>query len=201
MRAARSTPRKSAIAQIMTTTVQTVDSGQLWLPLDRLRRMARMEGEATWIVLGTDTQRAGTDRRLGVQGHRLPPERSESDGPGQADRRLRCLPDAPVPRHAGHPRYPDSFHLPSTKRDRHADGAWGDPRGGDSNVHHRRARSTPCSPRSPARSTGFRCSPTPRGSACRCPPPWIRPASRLAKESILPTVRRWLPGPPRWCWW
>ena len=48
------------IAQVMTTTVQTVDSGQLWLPLDRLRRMARMEGEATWIVLGTDTSAPGT---------------------------------------------------------------------------------------------------------------------------------------------
>jgi putative ABC transport system permease protein len=48
------------IARIMSTTVQTVDSGQLWLPLDRLRRMARMEGEATWIVLGTDTRAPGT---------------------------------------------------------------------------------------------------------------------------------------------
>ena len=47
------------IAQVMSTTVQTVDSGQLWLPIDRLRRMARMEGEATWIVLGTDTAPPG----------------------------------------------------------------------------------------------------------------------------------------------
>jgi putative ABC transport system permease protein len=47
------------IAQIMTTTVQTVDSGQLWLPLDRLRRMARMEGEATWVVLAPDTPAPG----------------------------------------------------------------------------------------------------------------------------------------------
>jgi ABC-type lipoprotein release transport system permease subunit len=43
------------IVEVMTTTVQNVDSGQLWLPLDRLRRMARMEGEATWIVLARDT--------------------------------------------------------------------------------------------------------------------------------------------------
>lgn len=48
------------IAHIMSTTVQTVDSGQLWLPIDRLRRMARMEGEATWIVLGTNTRAPGT---------------------------------------------------------------------------------------------------------------------------------------------
>jgi len=43
------------ILQIMTTTVQSVDSGQFWLPLDRLRGMARMDGEATWIVLAKDT--------------------------------------------------------------------------------------------------------------------------------------------------
>lgn len=47
------------IVQIMTTTVQTVDSGQLWLPLDRLQRMARMEGEATWIVLASDIPQPG----------------------------------------------------------------------------------------------------------------------------------------------
>jgi putative ABC transport system permease protein len=47
------------IVQVMSTTVQTVDSGQLWLPLDRLRRMARMEGEATWIVLAKDTPPPG----------------------------------------------------------------------------------------------------------------------------------------------
>jgi putative ABC transport system permease protein len=48
------------IAEIMTTTVQTVDSGQLWLPLDRLRQMARMEGEATWVVLGLDARAPGS---------------------------------------------------------------------------------------------------------------------------------------------
>ena len=47
------------IARVMSTTVQTVDSGQLWLPLDRLRQMARMDGEATWIVLGTDAPAPG----------------------------------------------------------------------------------------------------------------------------------------------
>ena len=43
----------------MSTTVQTVDSGQLWLPLDRLQRMARMEKEATWIVLAGDAPLPG----------------------------------------------------------------------------------------------------------------------------------------------
>lgn len=47
------------IVQVMTTTVQSVDSGQFWLPLDRLRGMARMEGEATWIVLAKDTPPPG----------------------------------------------------------------------------------------------------------------------------------------------
>jgi len=43
------------IVHVMTTTVQSVDSAQLWLPLDQLRRMARMPDEATWIVLAPGT--------------------------------------------------------------------------------------------------------------------------------------------------
>ena len=39
------------IVQVMNTSVQTVDVGQIWLPLERLRRMARMETEATLIVV------------------------------------------------------------------------------------------------------------------------------------------------------
>ena len=39
------------IARVMDTMVQTVDSGQIWLPLDRLRRMARMKDEASLVVL------------------------------------------------------------------------------------------------------------------------------------------------------
>jgi putative ABC transport system permease protein len=38
------------IARVMNTTVQTVDSGQVWLPLERLQRMARMSGQATLVV-------------------------------------------------------------------------------------------------------------------------------------------------------
>lgn len=44
------------VAHIMSTTVMTVDSGHVWLPLDALRKMARMEGEATFVVLARDTQ-------------------------------------------------------------------------------------------------------------------------------------------------
>ena len=47
------------IVHVMNTSVQTVDSGQLWLPLDRLRRMARMEGEASLVVLGKDATGPG----------------------------------------------------------------------------------------------------------------------------------------------
>src|SRR5207249_196291 len=47
------------IVHVMNTSVQAVDSGQLWLPLDRLRRMARMEGEASLIVLGKDATGPG----------------------------------------------------------------------------------------------------------------------------------------------
>src|SRR5229473_212875 len=38
------------IDRVMNTSVQTVDSGQVWLPLDRLQRMARMNGEASLVV-------------------------------------------------------------------------------------------------------------------------------------------------------
>src|SRR5215510_14190593 len=41
------------IARVMNTSVQTVDSGQVWLQLDRLQRMARMNGEATLVVVAT----------------------------------------------------------------------------------------------------------------------------------------------------
>lgn len=47
------------IVHIMNTSVPTVDSGQLWLPLNRLRRMARMEGEASLVVLGKDAAAPG----------------------------------------------------------------------------------------------------------------------------------------------
>ena len=64
MRAGTFDAEEIRIAHVMSTTVQTVDSGQLWLPLDRLRRMARMDGEATWSCWRT-ARAAGNDCRLG----------------------------------------------------------------------------------------------------------------------------------------
>ncbi|MGV8119438.1 MAG: ABC transporter permease [Candidatus Xenobiia bacterium LiM19] len=40
------------IVEIMETNVPTIDSGQLWIPLDNLRKMMRLEGEATIITVG-----------------------------------------------------------------------------------------------------------------------------------------------------
>jgi putative ABC transport system permease protein len=39
------------IARVMNTSVQSIDTGQVWLPLGTLQRMARMAGEATLVVL------------------------------------------------------------------------------------------------------------------------------------------------------
>lgn len=42
--------RDLQIVQIMSTSVQTIDSGQVWVPLHELQRMAGMENEATIVV-------------------------------------------------------------------------------------------------------------------------------------------------------
>jgi ABC-type lipoprotein release transport system permease subunit len=42
------------ISGIFETTVPTVDVGQVWLPLEKLREMMMMPGEATMIVTGKD---------------------------------------------------------------------------------------------------------------------------------------------------
>ena len=46
--------RDAAVVQVMKTSVQTVDSGQIWVSLDRLREMTGMPGEATFVVLAQD---------------------------------------------------------------------------------------------------------------------------------------------------
>lgn len=54
--------RDARVVQVMTTPVQSVDLNQVWLPLERLRRMAAMPGEATLLVLargGDAVQGAG----------------------------------------------------------------------------------------------------------------------------------------------
>jgi ABC-type lipoprotein release transport system permease subunit len=38
------------VAQVMNTSVQSIDVGTVWLPIETLRRMARMPGEATLVV-------------------------------------------------------------------------------------------------------------------------------------------------------
>jgi ABC-type lipoprotein release transport system permease subunit len=52
------------ITQIMHTTVPSVDQGQIWIPIDRLREMLQVPGEASIVVLrkGFDeTPAAGDD--------------------------------------------------------------------------------------------------------------------------------------------
>ncbi len=45
------------IVQVMTTNVPSIDKDQLWIPLDTLRAMLRMPGEATVITLAKDIAR------------------------------------------------------------------------------------------------------------------------------------------------
>lgn len=49
--------RDAVVAEIMKTTVQTIDSGQIWVPLDRLREMTGMAGEATLAIIAQDAPR------------------------------------------------------------------------------------------------------------------------------------------------
>jgi putative ABC transport system permease protein len=44
--------REGVVVGIFSTTVQSVDSGQIWVPLGLLRELAGMTGEATLVVLG-----------------------------------------------------------------------------------------------------------------------------------------------------
>jgi len=46
--------RDATVVRVMKTSVQTVDSSQIWIPLDRLRAMTGMDGEATFVVLAQD---------------------------------------------------------------------------------------------------------------------------------------------------
>lgn len=43
--------RDAHIVQIMKTSVQAVDEGQIWVPIDLLRELMRMPGEATLVTL------------------------------------------------------------------------------------------------------------------------------------------------------
>ena len=41
----------AAVIEVFSTTVQTVDLGQIWVPLERLRDMTGLAGQATFVVL------------------------------------------------------------------------------------------------------------------------------------------------------
>jgi len=43
--------RDVEVVQVMKTVVQTIDQGQIWIPLEELRRLAGMEGEASLVVV------------------------------------------------------------------------------------------------------------------------------------------------------
>lgn len=49
------------IVQVFRTSVQSVDSGQVWIPLHILQAMARMENEATIITLARETPSPAVD--------------------------------------------------------------------------------------------------------------------------------------------
>jgi len=43
--------RDLVVVETFTTTLQTIDAGQIWIPLEELRKMAAMPGEATMAVV------------------------------------------------------------------------------------------------------------------------------------------------------
>ena len=48
--------RDAKIVQIMKTSVPTVDQAQIWVPLDKMQSLTRMENEASLVVLAQDTK-------------------------------------------------------------------------------------------------------------------------------------------------
>lgn len=51
--------RDIAIVEIMKTSAQSIDEGQIWMPLQTLREMAGMPGEATLVTLARDAAAPG----------------------------------------------------------------------------------------------------------------------------------------------
>jgi ABC-type lipoprotein release transport system permease subunit len=47
--------RDGVVAEIMKTSVQSIDQGIVWVPLARLREMTGMAGQATYVILGQGT--------------------------------------------------------------------------------------------------------------------------------------------------
>ncbi len=48
--------RDAKIVQIMKTSVPSVDQAQIWVPLDKLQTLTRMENEASLVILAQDTK-------------------------------------------------------------------------------------------------------------------------------------------------
>jgi len=48
--------RDAKIVQIMKTSVPTVDQAQIWVPLDKMRSLTRMENEASLVILAQNTE-------------------------------------------------------------------------------------------------------------------------------------------------
>jgi ABC-type lipoprotein release transport system permease subunit len=48
--------RDAKIVQIMKTMVPSVDQAQIWVPLDKLQSLTRMENEASLVILAQDTK-------------------------------------------------------------------------------------------------------------------------------------------------
>ena len=47
--------REAVVVEVFSTSVQTVDAGQIWVPLDLLRGMTGMAGQATLVILAQGT--------------------------------------------------------------------------------------------------------------------------------------------------
>jgi len=54
--------REARVVRVMRTSIQSIDVNQLWVPLDRLRKMAGLEGQATLVVMGRDVPWAGAQK-------------------------------------------------------------------------------------------------------------------------------------------
>ena len=54
------------IAQIMSTSVQSIDSGQIWLPLEELRTMLQAPGEATLVTLAKNQEAVPADEGVWI---------------------------------------------------------------------------------------------------------------------------------------
>jgi len=48
--------RDAYIVEVMRTTAQSVDRGQMWVPLNKIQELARMPNEASLVVLAQDTE-------------------------------------------------------------------------------------------------------------------------------------------------